>query len=86
MGTNGMRQMNRVREPWRGLAIVAALIGGFVALLLYGRNVLLWLITGLGLVAVVLTLVLFVRANRSLKGASNGLCARCLLGAARRIV
>lgn len=86
MGTNGMRQMDRVHESWRGLAIVAALIGGFVALLLYGRNVLLWLITGLGLVAVVLTLVLFVRANRSLKGASNGLCARCLLGAARRIV
>ena len=86
MGTNGMHRTFRVHEPWRSLAAVAALMGGLVALLRYGRNALLWLLTGLALLAFVVTLMVAVRANRSLQWATSGLCARCLLGAARRIV
>ena len=86
MGTNGMRRLGRLDEPWRGIALVAALVGWLFALLLYGRNVLIWLVTGVCLVALLLGLVVLVRANRSLKWACNGLCARFLLQAARRLV
>ena len=81
-----MGRSSQMYEPWRALAVVAAFIGWCVALLLYGRNALLWLITGLGLAALLVALLVLFRANRSLTWASNGLCARCLLGAARRLL
>lgn len=86
MGTNGMCRLGRLDEPWRGIAVFAALVGWLFALLLCGRNALVWLITGACLVALLLGLVVLVRANRSLKWGCNGLCARLLLQAARRLV
>lgn len=86
MGTNGMCRPYRIHQRWQALAVVAAFVGWCFALLLYGRNAVLWLITGLGLAALLVALLVLVRANRSLKWASNGLCARCLLGAARRLL